>query len=56
MPVWIKEKIFLKKIIRDELNKIGKVDKKKLLLLFPEHHLSHAASAFIPLRLNPLLY
>ena len=48
MPVWIKEKIFLKKIISDELNKIEKVDKKKLLLLFPEHHLSHAASAFYP--------
>ena len=48
MPVWLKEKIFLKKIIRDELNKIEKVDKKHLLLLFPEHHLSHAASAFYP--------
>ncbi|MFI5131581.1 MAG: carbamoyltransferase [Chitinophagales bacterium] len=48
MPVWLKEKIFLKKIIRDELNKIEKVDKKDLLLLFPEHHLSHAASAFYP--------
>jgi len=48
MPVWIKEKIFLKKIIRDELSKIEKVNKKKLVLLFPEHHLSHAASAFYP--------
>ena len=46
MPVWIKEKLFLKKIIRDELNAIEKTDKKKLKLLFPEHHLSHAASAF----------
>lgn len=46
MPVWIKEKLFLKKIIRDELNAIEKIDKKKLKLLFPEHHLSHAASAF----------
>lgn len=46
MPVWIKEKLFLKKIIREELNKIEKVNKKKLKLLFPEHHLSHAASAF----------
>lgn len=48
MPIWIKEKIFLKKIIRDELRKIGKINRKKLVFLFPEHHLSHAASAFYP--------
>jgi carbamoyltransferase len=46
MPVWIKEKLFLKKLIREGLNSIEPVDKKKLKLLFPEHHLSHAASAF----------
>ena len=33
MPVWIKEKLFLKKVIRDELNRIEKVNKKKLKLL-----------------------
>ncbi|SMO59423.1 carbamoyltransferase family protein [Solitalea koreensis] len=48
MPVWIKEKMFLKKLIRDELKRVGSYDKKKLKLLFPEHHLSHAASAFYP--------
>ncbi len=48
MPVWIKEKIFLKKIIGDELKSIQPFDKRKLKLLFPEHHLSHAASAFYP--------
>jgi len=48
MPVWLNEKLFLKKIIRDELKKIHSYDKKKLKLLFPEHHLSHAASAFYP--------
>ncbi|MEN8156094.1 MAG: carbamoyltransferase [Bacteroidota bacterium] len=48
IPVWIKEKIFLKKIIRDELSGIGTYSKKDLKLLFPEHHLSHAASAFYP--------
>ncbi|MDF2189772.1 carbamoyltransferase [Paraflavitalea sp. CAU 1676] len=48
MPVWLKEKLFLKKIIWEELGKIGAVDKKKVKLLFPEHHLSHAASAFYP--------
>lgn len=46
MPVWLREKMFLKKIIRDELEAIGDFDKTKLKLLFPEHHLSHAASAF----------
>ncbi len=48
IPVWLKEKLFLKKLICDELAKIQKYDKKKLKLLFPEHHLSHAASAFYP--------
>ncbi len=48
MPVWLNEKLFLKKVIRDELNKIQHFNKKKLKLLFPEHHLSHAASAFYP--------
>ncbi|TWI83509.1 carbamoyltransferase [Lacibacter cauensis] len=48
MPVWLNEKLFLKKMIRDELKKLQPYDKKKLKLLFPEHHLSHAASAFYP--------
>ncbi len=48
IPVWIKEKLFLKKIIHDELGKIDGYSKKKTPLLFPEHHLSHAASAFYP--------
>lgn len=46
MPVWIKEKLFLKRIIREELEKIEPFDKKKIKFLFPEHHLSHSASAF----------
>jgi len=48
IPVWIKEKMFLKKLLYDGLAQIEKYDKKKLKLLFPEHHLSHAASAFYP--------
>lgn len=48
IPVWLKEKLFLKKLIRDELNEIGNFDHKKTNLFFPEHHLSHAASAFYP--------
>src|SRR5262245_3658319 len=46
IPVWAKEKLFLKKLIYDELKKVGSYEKKKVKLLFPEHHLSHAASAF----------
>ncbi len=46
MPVWIKEKLFMRKMLNEELAKVshGKVKQ----LLFPEHHLSHAASAFYP--------
>lgn len=46
IPIWAKEKLFLKKMIYDELKNVGEYDKKKVKLLFPEHHLSHAASAF----------
>lgn len=52
MPVWIKQKMFLKKIIKDELSKLGAFDPKKIPLQFPEHHLSHAASAFYPSNFN----
>jgi carbamoyltransferase len=48
MPVWIKEKLFLKKLIYDGLAEVASFDPKKLKLLFSEHHLSHAASAFFP--------
>jgi len=48
MPVWLKEKLFLKKLIHEQLKKVGDYDKRKIKLLFPEHHLSHAASAFYP--------
>ena len=47
MPVWIKEKLFLKSLLARELRQIDKAfDRKKLL--FTEHHLSHAASAYYP--------
>lgn len=46
IPVWLKEKMFLKRLIHEELEKIEPYNKKKAKLLFPEHHLSHAASAF----------
>jgi carbamoyltransferase len=45
IPVWIKEKLFMKKMLRDEFKKFSD---KKIPILFPEHHLSHAASAYYP--------
>jgi len=48
IPVWVREKMFLKRIIREKLAEIEPYDAHKLKLLFPEHHLSHAASAFYP--------
>jgi len=48
IPSWINEKIFIKRNIRKELTKIQSYDKKKLVLLFSEHHLSHASSAYFP--------
>lgn len=52
MPVWIKEKLFLKDIIYKSINSIEKLDKRKTKLLFTEHHLSHAASAYYPSAFN----
>jgi carbamoyltransferase len=49
MPVWIKEKLFMKKMLWEELEKIQpEITKSHPKLFFPEHHLSHAASAFYP--------
>ncbi len=49
MPVWLKEKLFLRKTIWRALEEINTSDKwSKPPLLFSEHHLSHAASAFYP--------
>ena len=48
MPVWMKEKLFLRRLLREEFNKISDCEFSDVPLLFPEHHLSHAASAFYP--------
>jgi len=48
MPLWLSDKIFIKRIIKKELSKIEQFETKSLKLLFTEHHLSHAASAFFP--------
>ena len=46
LPIWIKEKLFQKKEIIEELKKIDQNFSGKIL--FSEHHVSHAASAFYP--------
>jgi carbamoyltransferase len=47
MPIWLKEKLFLKSILKKALAAIEGIDEKELpLILFNEHHRSHAASAF----------
>ena len=49
MPVWLKDKLFLKKTLRSELSSLSGMDEKALPpLLFTEHHEAHAASAFYP--------
>lgn len=46
MPVWLKQKIFFKRLLHEGLKQLDGYNKKKIKLLFTEHHLSHAASAF----------
>lgn len=46
MPLWLKEKLYQKLVIRDELRKISPGADIESRLLFTEHHQSHAASAF----------
>jgi len=48
MPIWMREKLFQKKMIIDRLNEIDATINWRQKLLFSEHHLSHAASAFFP--------
>ncbi|HEY3824929.1 MAG TPA: carbamoyltransferase [Bryobacteraceae bacterium] len=48
VPLWIREKLFQKKLLNDELKAFTKSKNGHDKLLFTEHHLSHAASAFFP--------
>lgn len=49
MPVWLKEKLFLKTTLKKELSALGKCSTNELpRLLFTEHHQAHAASTFFP--------
>jgi len=45
MLAWIKEKLFMRRMLRKQLGELGDAE---IPTYFPEHHLSHAASAFIP--------
>jgi carbamoyltransferase len=49
MPIWLKEKLYLKTMLKRELAEMANCKTNKLpSLLFTEHHQSHAASAFFP--------
>ena len=48
IPIWIKEKLFQKKLLIDNLKKIEGKFNDHDKIFFSEHHMSHAASAFYP--------
>lgn len=49
MPIWLKEKLYLKSVLRKELTQVGQCKVEQLApLMFTEHHQAHAASAFFP--------
>ena len=53
VPIWVKEKLFQKSLITKSLRDLwGKEIDWTERLLFSEHHLSHAASAFFPSPFN----
>ncbi len=55
MPLWLKEKLFQKRLLKQELFAIASDVDVTDKLLFSEHHLSHAASAFYPSPFNKAL-
>lgn len=48
IPLWLKEKLFQKSLLQDELAQFDPAFDVERKLLFAEHHQSHAASAFFP--------
>ena len=48
MPIWLKEKLFQKNLLFNELKEHDKNYKSDVNIFFSDHHLSHAASAFFP--------
>ena len=52
MPIWLRDKLFQKKMLLNLLKGIDNNFKDENKMLFSEHHLSHAASAFYPSPFN----
>ena len=52
MPIWIKEKLFQKKLLFDKLKKHDQNYKSDKNIFFSDHHLSQTASAFFPSPFN----
>ena len=52
MPIWLKDKLFQKKILFDELKNHDDGFKNIDKIYFSDHHFSHAASAFYPSPFN----
>ena len=48
MPIWLRDKLFQKKMLFNELKKHDKNFNDETKIYFSDHHLSHAASAFFP--------
>ena len=48
IPVWLREKLFLKDLLLKRLKKLDRGAPDSGRMLFTEHHMSHAASAFYP--------
>jgi len=48
MPIWLREKLFQKKMLFDKLKEHDKNFNDENKIYFSDHHLSHAASAFFP--------
>ncbi|PKQ45166.1 carbamoyltransferase family protein [Confluentibacter flavum] len=46
MPLWLKEKLFIKQFIKKRIKELSVSKTNSIPINFPEHHLSHAASAF----------
>jgi len=56
IPVWLKEKLFIKQLIKKRISKLSKSKSNKIPICFPEHHLSHVASAFYTSPFNKCAY
>src|SRR5690606_15868219 len=56
MPLWLKEKLFIKQVIKKRIKQLSQSKAIKIPIIFPEHHHSHAASAFYTSPFNRCAY